>query len=383
MPNMSLDDFMEVPEPPAATKLADRFEYPVGYNFAFVGVGQGGGRIANTFASLGYSRVAAVNTTIGDLSELTDLPVTSKLDVGNARGAGKDPEAAAALIGDKRDVLFDLYKQSLGDDPDYVFICLAAAGGTGAGCFSTALEVAREYLASLKRDVKVGAIVALPKDSEGQRYAINAVHTFKCLRNLGKISPLIFIDNEQFRLLFSATPATQEKAKSNVMTAQLLHAFNRIAALKSSDMGGATFDRADFGKLLDSGIVAFAAHKITNWSSPADFAAPIRDRLKQNCLASIDLSHGSVAGLLYGLAGRAYDEVTVAHTDYGVEAMTRLMCNAGKPTTVFTGMYPLDGADIVSVMAMIGDLPWPTGRVEALAKVAGLQKNELAEFLRV
>lgn len=382
MPGLSIDTLPDLPESPQEARITDKFDYPVAYNFAFAGFGQGGGRIANTFASMGYSRVCAVNTTIADLSELP-LPETSKLDVGNARGAGKDPEAAQLLVSDKGGDIFDLYKRTWGNDVDHVFICVAAAGGTGAGCFAKGLEVAREYMTSLKKDVKVGVIVALPKDSEGQRYAINAMHTFKQLRSLGKISPLIFIDNEQYRLLYPTTPATQEKPRSNIATAQLLHAFNRIAGLKSSDMGGATFDRADFAKLLDSGIVAFAAHKITEWASPSDFSGPIRDRLKQNCLASIDISRGSQAGLLYGLGGKAYDEVTVEHLDHGTQAMTRLMGNAGKPTTVFTGMYQLEGGDVISVMAMIGGLPWPTGRIEALGAAAGIRGDELADFLKV
>jgi len=50
---------------------------------------------------------------------------------------------------------------------------------------------------------------------------------------------------------------------------------------------------------------------------------------------------------------------------------------------VFTGMYQLEGGDVISVMAMIGGLPWPTGRIDALAKAAGVKPDELAAFLQV
>ena len=67
----------------------DKFEGAV--QMAFVGAGQGGGRIAQSFFDMGYSRVCAVNTTEQDLKSLT---IENKLVIGRGKrgGAGKDPE---------------------------------------------------------------------------------------------------------------------------------------------------------------------------------------------------------------------------------------------------------------------------------------------------
>lgn len=370
---IDLGDLPDVPEP-STKKVHDSFDYPVAYNFAFVGVGQGGGRIAATFNQLGYGRVCAINSTIADLRELK-LSDDRKLDVGQARGAGKDPRAAEALIKDKGEDIYDLYKRSWGEEVDYAFVCLGAAGGTGAGCYTRAVEVAKSYLAQTNRPVKVGAIVALPKDAEGAQFAKNAFYTMKGLVTQG-LSPVIFIDNQRVRALFDPA-ASQEHAKANTSTAQLLHLFNRMAGKESEHT---TFDRADFAKLLDSGNVAFASANITSWTSPADVSTPIREKLKANVLATVDLTKGQLAGLIYVLAGAAYDEVPAATLDHGTEMLTRILQPG---STVFPGVYRGSGEQgSIKVLAMVGGLPWPLQRLDELARVAGEPKS-VAEFLGV
>ena len=73
---MSDDLLGEFVPPPVTDKggPVDSFDYPVAFKFAFVGVGQAGGRIAQAFNTKGYARACAVNTTIQDLSELKFFP---------------------------------------------------------------------------------------------------------------------------------------------------------------------------------------------------------------------------------------------------------------------------------------------------------------------
>lgn len=373
-------DIGDIPVPPSepeGPQITDRFDFNTAFNMAFVGVGQCGGRIAATFDSIGYGRVCAVNTTIQDLAELK-LNTDRKLDVGDARGAGKDPAAAAALFDDKDEDIFDLLKRSWGEDVDYSFVCFAAAGGTGAGGHPKVVEVAKRYLAHCKRPERVGAIVALPRDDEGQRFAKNALHTAKGLAAMG-LSPVIFIDNQKIRELYPNLPATGVHATENKSTASLLHLFNRLAG---SDSDLTTFDRADFAKLLDSGIITFAADAITSWKSAADISTPIRDRLRRNILATVDFSKSTVAGLIYILNGAAYDEVKSADLDHGTAMFTRMLAGG---STVFPGIYRgASGGDAsIKVLAMIGALPWPKSRLMDLADKAGEDRDDVAKFLGV
>ena len=378
------DDFLaglgEEPIVAKRNELADEFGYPVGYNFAFAGFGQCGGRIVNTFTKLGYRRVCAVNTTPQDMDGLHDA--VAKLDIGRSLGAGKDPERAAAVAADKDEDIFDLYKRAWGSDVDYAFVCLSAGGGTGAGAFVKGVEVARRYMTSIGKPPRVGVIVALPKDSEGQRPALNATHTFQKLHELRPLSPVLFIDNQQFCTLFANIPLLTEKDRSNVTTAGILHAFNRVSGMRNADIGGPTFDRADFSRLLDSGLIAFAAHQAKSWDSASDLSTPIRERLKSNCLASVDISHGNVAGLLYGLGGTAQATLTVEQFEHATSAMTRLMSRADGTSTVYQGVFPVDG-DGLQIMAMVGGLPWPKGRIEAFLRTSGANRDALAALLDV
>lgn len=377
--DLGLPDYQ--PEQPVQG-VEDAFDYPVAYKFAFVGVGQAGGRIAQTFYDLGYRRVCAVNTAQTDLSELSDLPATSKLAMGEQQGVGKDPATAAKIAASRGEDIYDLLTRTC-DGADRIFVCLSGAGGTGAGAFAQVAAVANNYMISHRKPGSVGAIIALPKDSEGPRGAKNVLYTVNALSKL-KLSPIIFIDNERFKQLYgSRLPAQREKPESNSSTAKLLHTFNRLAGTESDDVGGTTFDAADFGKLLGSGVVAFASAGLTKWDSPTQISEAIRDRLRNNVLAAVDLSKGSIAGLIYIVAGEAWDgdnAVTVEYLDHGTDMMNRIM---DKPdSVVFTGVYPTAGATgSIQVLSMIGGLPYPQARLEDLAKRAGIPKDNIAAFL--
>jgi len=97
---------------------------------AFVGAGQGGGRIAEAFAKLGYARVAAVNTTNQDL---VGLNIDHRLVIGNNRGgAGKDPEQGRLAATESAEDIMDLLMRAWGPGVEQCFVCV----GSGGGCVS-------------------------------------------------------------------------------------------------------------------------------------------------------------------------------------------------------------------------------------------------------
>jgi len=370
-----IGDLPTPPDPDASEEIADKFDYNVAFNFAFIGVGQCGGRLAHTFDELGYARTCAVNTTVADLGKL-DLPDAKKLDLGNARGAGKDPELAATIFGDRDEDLFDFMQRNWGDQVDHAMVCFAAAGGTGAGGFLKTAEVARRYMRHIKRPEKVGAIVALPKDDEGQQYARNALRTMKQLRSAG-LSPVIIIDNQKIAELYKPKQSQVHQIE-NLSTAKLLHLFNRLGGTDSDDT---SFDRAEFAKLLDAGVITFAADTIKKWDDAADVSTPIRDRFRRNMLATVDYKTSSMAGLVYVLNGSAYD-IAAGHLDHGTAMFTRML---GDGSVVFTGIYKGTKADpgSIKVMAMIAGLDWPDQRILDLAQRAGIEGDTVEKVLGV
>lgn len=365
-----------LPDGPAeAPTLADNFDFNVALKFAFVGVGQCGGRIAHTFHQLGYARCCAVNTTVADLAKLP-LEPQQKLDLGGARGAAKDPDAAAALFADKDEDLFDFLKANWGAEVEHAFVCLAAAGGTGAGGSGKVIEVVKRYMEHHKQAQRVGVIVSLPQDDEGPQFAKNALRTVRMLRQTG-VSPVILIDNQKIRELFRPKQSVVHETENNA-TARLLHLFNRLAGTESDDT---SFDRAEFARLLDSGVITFAADTLKSWATGADITTPIRDRLRGNVLATVDYARATVAGLIYVLNGRAYDEVLAEDLGHGTAMFTRLLA---RDSTVFTGVYKgVNTEDSIKALAMIGGLPWPAQRISDLAQRAGVAPDEVGKILGV
>ena len=382
------DDFEFGPAPPGKdsdSDFADTFEYPVAFRFSFIGVGQAGGRIANTFRNIGYQRVCAVNTADADLAELP-LAAEAKLTVGTSQGAGKDPDAAAAMFAAADEDIFDLLKRNWGDNTDYGFVCLSGAGGTGAGAFPKVAEVVKRFMKSAGKPRRVGCIMALPKNVDGQRSAQNALRSVNALQSLN-LSPILFIDNERFVELYGSTiTARDEKPKSNETTARLLHMVNRLSGTASEDLGGTTFDPTDFSRVLDSGVLAMAAADLRQWNSSADITTAVRDQLKANVLASVDLTLGTVAGLLYVIGGAAWDgqnAVKVTDIDYGTDMLNRML--SGQNASVFQGVYPREGATFLKILAIVGGLPLPKLRLKALREKAGKDPrvDEVARHLGI
>ena len=75
----------------------------VSFRWGFVGIGQGGCRIAQSFYSLGYKDCVFINTANVDLAGL-DVPSELKLLIGgHGDGAGKDPSIAEEAASNQRE----------------------------------------------------------------------------------------------------------------------------------------------------------------------------------------------------------------------------------------------------------------------------------------
>ena len=129
IPDIDLEDY-EVPED-EETAIED--EAGGSQVFAWIGSGQGGGRLAKAFYDRGYRKCIAVNTSSQDLDTL-DLPKAQKLllDIGE-QGAGKDMTRGEEAANKYKQHIFDLMRKIYGGTVDHLFVCIGAGGGTG-GC---------------------------------------------------------------------------------------------------------------------------------------------------------------------------------------------------------------------------------------------------------
>ena len=362
-PEVNTDFMVDVPDiplPPEEEEVANLIndEFDGAFNFAIVGVGQGGSRLAETFYNLGYRRVCVINTAPQDLATIK-MPDNNKLLIGG-KGAGKDPKKAESIFRDRREDIFDFLKNNFGGNYDRVLVCVGTGGGTGAGGSSVVIEVAHDLSESLgveKRGEpsRIGAVLALPTKAEGAKVHKNSKETVDKileLKKMGALTPLIILDNEKIRQMYPNLSVTQFWGHSNVSICSLFHLFNKIA---NQDSEYTSFDRADLDTVLSAGVITFGATPLRSWSQPTDISHAIRDNLRKNILASVSPESGNIAACIVIGNEEILNEISQESLEYGFEQLTRIL---GEDSMVHRGIYKGNKPNLV-VYTAIGGLSNP------------------------
>lgn len=358
----------DIPMPETAEVAEVRDSFEGGFKFAFIGSGQGGSRIAETFRKLGYARVCAINTAAQDLTHIA-LPDANKLCIGDG-GAGKDPAKAERLLVERKEDVLDFMQRNFGKTFDRIFVCAGAGGGTGAGTAVQLVDTAIELQKAVRcPSQQVGVILALPKISEGQRVSLNAFNVLTALWELtskGFVSPLILLDNERIGNLFPKLAVDPFWDTANRSVASLFHLFNTVVIQNSHY---STFDRNDFKTVLDSGLITFGAMPVTKWSDPTDISAAVRNNLKTNILSGgVDIGTGSVAGVVVIGGVNVLAGIPQVSLDHAFDQMNRLL---RQPSVVHRGIYR-GNKDSLVVYTVVGGLGQPITKLDELRRVAGI-----------
>ncbi len=351
-------------------QIKDTFDYDVAFNFAFLGSGQGGARIASSFWNMGYRRVGLFNMAESDFQ---GLPEEIERHVFQLGGAAKDARFAENSMTGREEEIWDLLQRSWGNDVDYGFVCVGLGGGTGSGTSVKLVQLAREYLESKGKAPRVGVIASIPPVTEGQQVCRNAVTAFHRLLEL-KASPMILIDNARINQLY--TPGMSQLYNvANRTVSELLHLFNQLAAVHSPLI---TFDRSELAQLLDHGICVMGAASLEDIKSPADISAAIRDQLTNNVLAEVDLKSGTKGACLFVGDQHHMDNLGLDYFEAGFTQMNRTL-KGGTNSVVHRGVY-VGASPGLQVYAMISDLKPPAATLSKLAREANLSKAQLGGF---
>lgn len=346
----------------------DEFESAV--RMAFIGAGQGGGRLAQSFYDLGYRRVCAVNTTDQDLAPLT---LDHKLVIGNNRGgAGKDPEQGRIAAQESYEDIMDTMMRSWGEKVDQIYCCVGAGGGSGTGSWEVLVELMHEYCKSTNIEKPIeqhlGVIMTLPKRSEGSRVQANAHKAFsKALELLdqGKINNLLIVDNAKIHEIFPRLPVKKFWPVANKNFAAVFHTFNLLAAQSSSYN---TFDQADFRSVIRNGITIFGMTKVHEYSRKEDISKAVRQNLKGTLLGDgFDLSKANMAAAIVVAHDDVLGEIPMENIDYAFNSLGRLLGNEG--ITLHNGIYEGRGEGM-RVFTIVSGLEPPAKRLEELESLA-------------
>ena len=355
----------DIPEPPQQEKQEPVDKDAVGFKFGFIGAGQGGGKLAETFSQIGYGRVGVINTADQDLATIN---VPNKMKFGDQQGAGKNREfAKQAFLNSKEDVV-DFIKSSVGTDIDRIFVTVGAGGGTGAGVCSELVKTVKEYQNTVKASSPyVGLILALPKLSEGKKVSQNAYETLKEACELVEqkiVSPLIILDNERINSLYPKLSVNKFWQVANANICSLFHLFNHIITKNSQY---STFDTNDFRTVLDSGIMVFGAANILNFSNEAEISKAVRENLKRNVLCGeLDLSTGSTAAAVAIGDENTLDSIPQEYLDNAFNQLNRTLKTN---STVHQGVYK-GAKEGLSIFTAIGGITTPSAKLDALLKAS-------------
>ncbi len=225
-------------------------------NFLYIGVGQCGNKLADTFASF-KGKAVALNTTEKDMTCLANVEKGARLNIavkGTTGGAGKTPLLGQKAMTEHLEEVISMI-ESVGDNADYYAICGGLGGGTGSG----GIPVLLHRLLSAKR--KVMLILTLPSDDEGAEVQINAYNSLVTILKIidGRDVPYILIDNNKIQARMKST-ADFDWRSVNLYLGKIISQFNRDA---NKDSPYATFDETDYKKVMyQNGMLALVKARL-------------------------------------------------------------------------------------------------------------------------
>jgi len=366
LPTLDLEQYE--PQTVKETGIMDQTKGSTRY--AWIGVGQCGGRLVKSFYDLGYKKVLAINTTHHDL-DLLDIPKNQKflMDIGQ-KGAGKDMARAREAVQQYQQEILHLARQTFASQVDHIMICFGAGGGTGSGSVVGLIEIAKRYAryVGLKNpDKKVGVIMTLPTVGEASSPLVagNAWRVATELNEMastGRMSPLIIIDNDKINKMYPGMTVSSFWPSINNTVTTLFDIFNKLSALSSRYT---SFDPMDYHSIMEaSGCAIMGLTKVSGFGDKFAISEAMKKNLEKTLLAGgFDLTTAKLAGCVVVGGRRLMTSVKGLqdNIDYAFDNLSDITGQA----TIHRGIYE-DNRECLRVYTIIGGLDICTARLQEL-----------------
>ena len=354
IPDIDLEDY-EIPED-EETAVED--EAGGSQVFAWIGSGQGGGRLAKAFYDRGYRKCIAVNTSRQDLDTL-DLPASQKFlfDCGE-QGAGKYKQH-----------VFDLMRKIYGNNVDHLFVCVGAGGGSGSGSAEVLIDVAKKYMKYIGHDdaeKRVGVLLSLPTRGEAgspvvSNNAYNVLSKMNELAMYNEISPLMILDNAKIERMYRGLTVKQFWPTVNNTISGLFHVFN---VLTNQSSPYTSFDPTDYATVLRcGGVMVMGIAKLKEFEDEQTVSKAVKTNIEKTLLTDVELSNARVAACV-AVGGKDIMENTAGLMDslsYGFDTLSSLCPVA----TLHRGIYE-DNKDSLRLFTLVSGLNVSEKRLQQL-----------------
>ena len=371
IPDLELEDYKE----PDAIQEEVKDESGGSHVFAWIGSGQGGGRLAKAFYDRGYKKCIAVNTSKQDLARL-DIPETQKmlLDIGE-EGAGKDMERGANATLKYKQEIFDLMRKIYGTKVDHIMVCIGAGGGSGSGSSLVLIDIAKKYMKFIghdKPEERVGVVMSLPTRGEAASPKVS-YNAYRVLKQIGgqaerkEISPLVILDNARIEKMYKNLTVKEFWGTINNTVSGLFHIFNVLSKHPSPYT---SFDPTDYSTTIRCGgvmvmgvskleLASAAAEKKT--TNETEISKSIKSNIDKTLLAEIDISEATFAACC-AVGGKSIMENTPGLMDslsYGFDTLSSLCPKA----TLHRGIYEDEKASL-RLYTLVSGLRIPQSRLD-------------------
>jgi len=365
IPDIDLEDY-EIPED-EETAVED--EAGGSQVFAWIGSGQGGGRLAKAFYDRGYRKCIAVNTSRQDLDTL-DLPASQKFlfDCGE-QGAGKDMVRGQEAANKYKQHVFDLMRKIYGNNVDHLFVCVGAGGGSGSGSAEVLIDVAKKYMKYIGHDdaeKRVGVLLSLPTRGEAgspvvSNNAYNVLSKMNELAMYNEISPLMILDNAKIERMYRGLTVKQFWPTVNNTISGLFHVFN---VLTNQSSPYTSFDPTDYATVLRcGGVMVMGIAKLKEFEDEQTVSKAVKTNIEKTLLTDVELSNARVAACV-AVGGKDIMENTAGLMDslsYGFDTLSSLCPVA----TLHRGIYE-DNKDSLRLFTLVSGLNVSEKRLQQL-----------------
>ena len=315
-------------------KLTHRRGAQKAIELGFIGVGQGGGRIADSLARLTMKKdnndayqaytVAAINTNPMDLDVLEKVKHKIVLK-GFENGAGRVPDRGEEAFEINKEMVIVELKRIF-DKVDRITIIAGLGGGTGTGAFLPLIMAVDQQLQK-----PFSLLLTIPRLNESPVEKENAYEKFGILQeNLQYLSGVAIIDNEQlFNDYLSNAPGKADDwlMNANTKIAEVIHEVNLVTkAFKP--YRDKHFDAAEFANTLSApGCITFGKAEIVIPATSDQIILAIKESLEKGRLAGgFDFTKArniavSMVAPEY-LAKKVFDIKTLSDIEEGINEFT-------------------------------------------------------------
>lgn len=331
----------------------------VSIEFAVVGVGQAGSRLAEVFHKKGYD-VGVINTSAQDLEFIQVADHQKLLLEGSLGGTGKDLDLGREIFDDSQDQIAQFLDPII-EGNNMVYITVSGGGGTGSSSVDTMVTMLFEA------GIQVGVIYVLPKATEDAQSKKNSIETLSRLAKMTvnkMVVNLIVVDNARIEQIYADLSQSKFWEVSNEAIIEPLHVFNTLTCTPSKFT---SLDPSDFAKIIAAGNCStYGVIEVEDYMEETALAEAVISSLGGNMLASgFDLSQTRAGGVIITGPESALERLPALNINYCFHMISQQTNGA----SIFQGVYSTPSEkDSIKIYSWFAGLGLPKDRVENLKR---------------